>query len=415
MNVRGDLKIWRDLIVQTASSTPEIGRILTSVSTTGKVEWSDLAVAEVRSAGSYNKGSLVTVALYDEIFMARVDLASGGDVYNSVQWLKINGGSGGGTGGVEEYAAFSAFPPVGQTNVIYIDAEFGSLYRWGTVLQQYQNVGGGISTAVKASVAVGGIIKSETVPVGTDLREFIDKLINPEVEATITLPTYSFEVNNVVSARIGTTFSLNYSNSYGAGTVKGYDLAGNNVTYGLKSSVATYAQTPSAGTAYSVVEDNSFDGTATYTEGTPAIYTSAGNLSTADRSAGTLDRTYSFTGFYEAYIGMAATDSNAIIQHIQAGTLPSGTFTTINYTAHSQRTVATTLIQGLASIYVAMPANKFTTFIVKSATFDTVLTEADYAQDFDVSVDGNITTMKLYTLDFNGYDENMNADLIINI
>jgi len=415
MKIRGDLKVLRDLIVKTAAADAEVGKLLYAGASDGTVIWSDLIVHDAKSR-AYKRGSLVFNQAGTKVYIANVDGASGIDL-DSLKWTEISGGSGSGSGdSVVTYDNKADMEAVeGKENTIYIVAETNSLYRWDPSNSSYINIVG-TQNAVKASIDVGGIKKNDPILEGTTLEVFIKQLVNPEVEAVVvSSQSYSFGINNIPSKRIGTTFNLSYNNNYSPGRVKGYDLAGAEVVYDLKSSSATYTHSPILAASYSVRETNSFNGRATYTKGTPPVYTSVGNLSTVDRSGGTMDSTFSFIGHYEVYVGMAATDSNAVVSQIQNGTLPSHTFTTVEYVANSQKTVPVVLRKDLASIYVAMPKNKFTKFMVKSSTFDTIITEDDYVQDFDVSVDGNVTAMKLYTVDMNGYDSDMNADLIINI
>lgn len=363
MKIRGDLKVLRDLIVKTSVAVPEVGQALIAASVTGRVAWSDIRVYVVDPLKTYAKGTFVTLDLYDELFMARADLSNGGDVYNTDEWLAVNSESGTSAGGVVEYDSFDTFPAVGAKNTIYIDALLGSLYRWNSTEVEYSNVGGGISRDVTASITVGGIGATNVVPAGTDLRAFMEKLLNPEVLAKLVSPFlgYAFNLNLNAKEMIGSIHLLDYTNVYEPGKIQGYDIAGDASLIDQKGA-ATIVNVPSSGTQHIITEANIFKGDAAYAAGTEDIYSSEGKIDTSiDRIEGVFPtRTLSIDGYYNVYMGVTNKTRAQVVTDLVNGTIPPDSYS-YPYILDEDFTVGgDKLAKKNVSLFLLLPKGKFT-------------------------------------------------------
>ena len=224
MKIRGDLKVLHDLVVQTAANDPAVGKLLYSKNGTGKVIWSDLIIHEPVPGNTYDKGSLVFNILGTEVYIANVDDAPGGDL-DSDKWMKLSGGGGGGVITFADKAAMDATTGIDST--IYIVKDVNALYRWNSTKSEFISIVG-IQDTVKASITVGGIIAGDDVLRGTNLHDFIDQLVNPEIKAALVSPylSYSIGVNLSSSEPIGSKFILAYTNTYKPGDILGYTVDG---------------------------------------------------------------------------------------------------------------------------------------------------------------------------------------------
>jgi len=180
MNIRGDLKILRDLYITTSNNDALEGKVITSVGADGKTMWSDVRAPRATSR-KYRRGALVTDSFVTKLYMAIIDDASGGNLYDVAEWLEITGSSSSGGGSVVDIPTKSMLPEIGDTDTLYVVQDTGSLYRWEG---EYIFAGGGTDENIKAAITVGGIITNDHVVPGTNLNEFIEQLINPVIKPT---------------------------------------------------------------------------------------------------------------------------------------------------------------------------------------------------------------------------------------
>jgi len=358
MKIRGDLKVLKDLFIKAGHA--DAGKTLT-VDGSGKVVFGGASEITVDTSKTYTKGSLVSNTAETGLFLAKANGAPGSNLADA-KWEEIGGGS--------------------------------------------------TARDIASVLKVGGITDTDIVPAGTDLEAFINKLIHPEVAAQITQQVgYTFSLLPGVDTHVGTRLNGLYHEKYVPGRIKGYDINGNKVTYDLKSSSATFT----AQAAYTVKDINDITRVATYGKGTPEIYTSEGKVSLASaRAAGSKSYTLHFKGYYKIYLGTAGLDDTYVINTITSGSTPTG-FDTAKYYANTNLTDGNIKLKpNKKAIYMVLPKGKFKKFKVVTSTHDTVITDANFENDFTVNIDGTNITMSMYKREIGGgYSSEMSATLYI--
>lgn len=414
MKIRGDLKIYRDLLVTTAAKNAAIGKYLVAKNTDGVVKWNDLQVYAPNSVTVYPQGTLVIDTATGDLHIAKKDNAPG-DELTHVNWLNVS--SGGGGGNVEFYA--SSLPVAGTKEVIYVLENTGSLYTWDG--SQYVYISGGIPIEQKATLDVGGIKKYDTVMQGVKLDGFIDQLISPAEEPEITDPVYyDFYISNIPSMKIGTAFTPVYVENFFKGTADGWNSVKNKLTVNIKGDSTQYDHIPAAGAIYVVKPENAFIGSVIYSSGVPALYNSTGNLSFINRGYEVTTYTENVKGWYQGFIGMDNSNTNNVVNALQSGSQSANSWQEFEYIKNTDRRIDTVLVKKIdqdyeshTHIYVALPANQFTFFEVVTESNEVITTLADFIRNFSIVVGTTTIPMQLYSVNINGFTNNMNAELII--
>ena len=208
MIIRGDLEILRDLVIKTAGADAQLGKMLTATSDTGKVSWRDLTILQATDRTSHTKGALVTDGTFKVLYIANSNGAPGDDLTDA-RWSLLGEGGGGGGGSIVDVPSLASLNYPGDSETIYVIEDIGALYRWNDALSpdpDFEYISGGIPEGIQSVVSVGGIEIYDSVPEGSDLRDFINQLIRP-----LMLPT---KANNYVTLNGVTATTMEIGSSY---------------------------------------------------------------------------------------------------------------------------------------------------------------------------------------------------------
>jgi hypothetical protein len=369
MKIRGDLKVLHDLIIQTAANNAEIGSILKAKDGTGKVEWGNLTIVEVDTTKAYNTGELVTTAAYDKVYLANTDGAPGGNLTHP-RWTVIGGGTG----------------------------------------------SGATENPVTTTIGLGGIANRETIPVNTNLEQFIISLLQPLVLAElVSNVSATLTINIPVVAQIGDTYTLAYSPTYNPGKIKGYTAAGEATSVDLKGA-NTNSYSPDNGENVVIVESNVYTANIAYGEGNTPIYNSDKTENTTfNRNSGYIVKKANVLGYYPTYFGVTAKSQAELINDFTNGIIPSDAFK-VNYIVGSNIDLSTTLPKEKKSAYILLPKAKFTKAHMVTERFDTVI-QTYNLNDTDINV-SNLNLQlgaysiqyELYFREFGGWTVDMGID-----
>ena len=89
MNIKGDLKITRDLYIKTAAKDAKLGKILYAAGVDGNTFWQNLKLYEADTTALYAKGSVVINPEFTFVYLALVDDADGSKLDDELQWTKL--------------------------------------------------------------------------------------------------------------------------------------------------------------------------------------------------------------------------------------------------------------------------------------------------------------------------------------
>lgn len=368
MKVRGDFKILGDLYVN--KNTPE--NKLLYVGIDGKITYDTFKVEVVSSTGFYPLNSFVTNIDSSRVYLARVVNAPGDQLGDTNSWLDITTG---GTGG-----------------------------------------GGETENPVTPSIDLGGVEKGITIPAGTDLEEFIIELVRPKVDASLSSGvSFSSNINIPNPSPVGARISVYYTSVYKTGKVNGYDVNKVDTIFDLKGS-GTISYTPSNLSNVIITEDNTFNSSVSYDEGTGIIYNSDGSINNSfDRTMGSKSIDISVKGYYPVYVGASNLDPAQVITELINGNIP-GNFKNIDYTFFQKVREPHDIQNSLKYMYVVIPKDKYDKFEVISQTFENIIDSNLTPDAFNLQLGFSVNTTPYYIFsrNINRYSKDMPVNIKIN-
>lgn len=215
-------------------------------------------------------------------------------IWNGTAWDTLISGSS--ASNFVEYDKFVNLPVVGAQNVLYIvlhnpdDSEANAMYRWDVVDTRYEAIGGsgggGDSTTrdIIATIDAGGIKVGQTVPIGTDLEKFIELIIDPVYEPTMTAA--SLVVGGITAGyvEVGIQITGQLTTTFDRGLIDSKDAHSDIPLVGVKNST-TYIGGSISGTGAiaenALFGNNVWSAKVDYDAGTGVYYDSMGQPSTA--------------------------------------------------------------------------------------------------------------------------------------